>query len=170
MNTICGTAALWNVLMPPRVSFADEPRISSAHNPTRNVISPVDPAQLALWKQRWKESIISNARGRYCDKELGEEIGWLISPLLDGFYYGYLATADAQWIDRLVDWTDSWIRRGVTEPDGFVGWPKVGAAGTPVDDLDSYDADSLLGEAMALKPVVLASALILKDAALKAKY
>ncbi len=97
---------------------------------------------------------------------MGEEIGWLISPLSQGFYNGYLATGDARWLDRLADWTDAWVRRGVTEPDGYIGWPKVGAAGTDVDNLDSFDADSLLGEAMALRPVVLASAAILKDPAL----
>ena len=30
----------------------------------------------------------NDARNRYCDRELGEEIGWLITPFLDGFYYG----------------------------------------------------------------------------------
>ena len=69
---------------------------------------------------------------------------------------------EVQWIDRLVECTDAWMKRGVTEPDGYVGWPKVGAAGTDVDDLDSYYADSLLGEAMVLRPVVLMSALIVR--------
>jgi len=66
---------------------------------------------------------------------------------------GFLLTGDTRWLDRLIDWTDAWIKRGVTEPDGYVGWPKVGAAGTDVDNLDSYHADNLLGEAMALAAV-----------------
>jgi len=39
-----------------------------------------------------------------------------------------------------------------------------------VDDLNSYDADSLLGEAMALRPVVLMAGQILKDPALAPQY
>lgn len=109
-------------------------------------------------------------QSRYCDTETGEEIGWLISPLLNGFYYGYLATGDIRWIDRLIDWTDAWVRRGVVEPDGYIGWPKIGAAGTSADNLDAYYADSLVGEAMALKPVVLLSAAVLADPALKPRY
>ena len=163
-------AAVWVSLALTHASFADEPGSSVAQNPGRQGIVPDSPAKMAVWKQRWRENIIVRARARYCDKEMGEEIGWLISPLLNGFYYGYLATADVQWVDRLVDWTDSWIRRGVMEPDGYVGWPRVGAAGNDVDNLNSYNADSLLGEAMALQPAVLMSALILKDLALKAKY
>ena len=27
-------------------------------------------------------------------KETGEELGWLVSPFLNGFYYGYMATRD----------------------------------------------------------------------------
>jgi hypothetical protein len=58
----------------------------------------------------------------------------------------------------------------VTEPDGYPGWPKVNAAGTDVDKLNSYDSDSLLGEAMVLEPVVLMSKKILETPELKAKY
>jgi len=69
-----------------------------------------------------------------------------------------------------IDWADCWIRRAVKEPDGFIGWPKIGAAGTDVDNLDSFNADSLLGEAMALRPLVLMSGEILRDPALAARY
>jgi hypothetical protein len=58
----------------------------------------------------------------------------------------------------------------VTEPDGFTGWPKRDAAGTDTNQLNSYIADSLLGEAMALRPVTLMAGQILKDPALQAKY
>ncbi|MGH6857575.1 MAG: hypothetical protein ACRECP_08035 [Methylocella sp.] len=101
---------------------------------------------------------------------MGEEIGWAISPLLIGFYYGYLATAETQWVEKFVDCTDSWIGRAVREPDGYVGWPKLGAAGTDVDGLNSFYADSLLGEAMVLRPVTQMSALILRTPALEARY
>ncbi len=56
------------------------------------------------------------------------------------------------------------------EPDGYIGWPKRGAAGTYVDNLNSYYADSLLGEAMALRPVVLMSGVILNNPVLKARF
>jgi hypothetical protein len=126
----------------------------------------IAPEKRAAWMQRWQAAILREATARYCDSVLGEEIGWLMSPILGGFYEGYLATGDAAWLERLQDWTDAWAARAVTEPDGYPGWPKLGAAGTEVDDLDSYVADSLLGEAMALRPIVLAAAAILRDPAL----
>lgn len=39
--------------------------------------------------ERWETYILSGARKRYCDTETGEQVGWLISPFLNGFYYGY---------------------------------------------------------------------------------
>ncbi|HXR07822.1 MAG TPA: twin-arginine translocation signal domain-containing protein [Candidatus Acidoferrum sp.] len=130
----------------------------------------IPPSLAKSWLEQWQKYILSDARSRFCDKELGEEIGWLISPFLSGFYYGWLATHDAGWVDRLVDWTDAWVGRGLTEPDGFIGWPKREAAGTDTDQLNSYNADSLLGEAMALRPVTRMAGQILKDPALKPKY
>jgi hypothetical protein len=130
----------------------------------------MDRAKLAGWEAAWKRNIFAETGNHYCDKEKGEEIGWLISPLLKGFYYGYMATGDPKWVRMLVDCTDAWIKRAVTEPDGYPGWPKVGAAGTPVDDLDDLYADSMLGEAMALRPVVLMSSQILMVPALKERF
>ena len=124
------------------------------HNPT-------------TWLTPWKANILAGSKTRYCDTETGEELGWLMSPFLEGFSYGYLATKDTDWIDRLVDWTDSWFKRGVTEPDGFTGWPKKGTGGLIEDQLNT---DSLLGEAMAFRPVVRLAAAILNDPTLKAKY
>src|SRR6266487_315992 len=54
------------------------------HQPTR-----MHDAKLEDWRSKWESNILSEARNRYCDKEMGEEIGWLISPFLTGFYYGY---------------------------------------------------------------------------------
>jgi len=121
----------------------------------------------ADWLRKWEKSIVESSRDRYCDKETGEELGWLISPFLSGYFYGYEATKDPQWIDRLVDWTDSLVSRKVKEPDGFEGWPKA-ADGGSVEE--SYFTDSLLGEAMAMKPVVLMSSEILRRTALKKIY
>ena len=117
------------------------------------------------WLARWKKNILGRARSRYCDKEMGEKLGWLVSPFLNGFYYGYLATRDPKWVEMLIDWMDSCVRRGIEEPDGFVGWPKSG-----MDATESFYTDSLLGEAMALRPVVLAADEILKTPALKSKF
>ncbi|MFI5385105.1 MAG: hypothetical protein ACHQ50_03200 [Fimbriimonadales bacterium] len=127
----------------------------------------IDPGLKQDWMARWEKNILGDSRNRYCDKETGEEIGWLISPFLDGFYNGYLATHDTKWIDRLIDWTDSWIGRGVKEPDGYIGWPKAGTGGLVEDQLFT---DSLLGEAMGFRPVVLLSGLILKDPSLRKAY
>jgi len=117
------------------------------------------------WLARWEKNILSRARSRYCDKEMGEQLGWLVSPFLNGFYYGYLATRDPKWVEMLIDWMDSCVRRGIEEPDGFVGWPKSG-----MDATESFYTDSLLGEAMALRPVVLMADEILKNPALKGKF
>ena len=126
----------------------------------------LDDATAKDWLARWEKNILGDLRNRYCDRETGEEIGWLISPFLNGFYYGYRATRDAKWADLLVDWADSWIKRGVREPDGYLGWPKGGTGGAYTQD---FHTDSQLGEAMALRPVVLMADTILKTPALKAK-
>jgi hypothetical protein len=91
----------------------------------------------------------------------------LISPFLNGFYFGYEATRDPKWVALLADWAEAWLRRGVKEPDGCTGWPKRGSGGALAEGLLS---DSLLGEAMGLRPVVLMAAEILKTPALKAAY
>jgi hypothetical protein len=127
----------------------------------------MDDAQAKDWLARWERNIVGDLRNRYCDKETGEEIGWLISPFLNGFYYGYRATRDTQWLDRLIDWADAWIKRGVKEPDGFIGWPKAGTGGAFTRD---FTTDSQLGEAMGLCPLVLMASDVAKTPALKEKY
>src|SRR4029077_11285024 len=127
----------------------------------------LDSAQAKDWLTRWEKNILNSARSRYCDKEMGEELGWLVSPILNGFYYGYLATHDSTWMERLIEWTDACIKRAVKEPDDFVGWPKGDGGG---GDSKEYSADSLLGEAMLLRPVVLMADRILKTPALKEKW
>jgi hypothetical protein len=127
----------------------------------------VNPALAKDWLARWQEHILSEAKTRYCDTEMSEELGWLVSPFLNGFYYGYRATGDVVWLQRLADWTQAWISRGIKEPDGFVGWPKGGTGGNVETDLYS---DSLLGEAMALRPAVLAAHDILDDPKANAKF
>jgi hypothetical protein len=130
----------------------------------------MNDAKLKDWLLRWERNILGENAMRYCNVEMGEELGWKMSPFLNGFYYGYLATGNILWVDRLLACTDAWIRRAVKEPDGFLGWPKVGAAGTKVDDLDNFYADSMLGEAMVLAPVVLMAAEMERAPLLKEKY
>ena len=88
-------------------------------NPVPKATVEIDPALAKDWLARWERNILSDARNRYCDRETGEEIGWLISPFLNGFYHGYQATRDAKWVAQLAAWADAWIKRGVKEPDGF---------------------------------------------------
>ncbi len=127
----------------------------------------VDAATAKDWLARWEKFTLGSAQERACDKETGEGIGWLLSPRLTAFYYGYMATRDTKWVEMLVDWTDSWIRRGLKEPDGFVGWPR--------EDDESEAAhirysDSILAEAMGFCPVVHMAGEILKTPALKKKW
>ena len=119
------------------------------------------------WLKRWEQNILGEERNRYCDIELGEELGWKVSPYLNGFYYGFRATRDVKWLEHLTDWGDAWIKRGIKEPDGFLGWPKAGTGGSVAENLYT---DSLLGEAMALRPLVLMAAEIQKDSSLKQKF
>lgn len=127
----------------------------------------IEPDIARDWLARWEKRIVADARGRSCDKELGEELGWLVSPYLYGFHYGHLATGDEKWIALFMDWTDACIRRATKEPDGFLGWPKGDGGG---GDSNEYSADSLLGEAMLLRPMVLMAAHIRKTPALATKW
>jgi len=120
------------------------------------------------WRERWEQSITEAARKRYCDTAMGEEIGWLVSPFLAGFYYGYLATRDPRWVDRFVEWADAWIRRGIREPDGYTGWPRPGGASTGA--VPDFVTDNQLGEAMALRPLTLMADTIRKTPELRGRY
>jgi hypothetical protein len=133
----------------------------------------MDPALASDWMRRWKQNILDDSRkSRYCDKEMGEELGWLVSPFVNGFYYGYMATGDREWVVRLMDWGDSVIKRGVKEPDGYIGWPKNFADEQRQAGVEGADSitDSELGEAMFLRPLVLMAGEILKTPALKKEY
>ncbi|HSU56455.1 MAG TPA: hypothetical protein VLT36_20515 [Candidatus Dormibacteraeota bacterium] len=127
----------------------------------------VAPPLRGDWLAAWEKHIMAETQHRYCDHEMGEELGWLMSPFLNGFYYGYLATGEVKWVEQLVEWADSWIERGVKEPDGFIGWPKTGTGGAVEKELYT---DSLLGEAMAFPPVVLIAGEILKRPELKERF
>jgi len=130
----------------------------------------MDDAKFNDWLSRWKKNIVGDARNRYCDKAMGEDIAWLVTPFTDGFYYGFMATGDRKWAAMLTDWTDSCVNRAKKEPDGFVGWPSPAAAGTKVDNLDDFNADSMLSDAMAIRAAVLLAAEVRRNPALQAAY
>jgi hypothetical protein len=136
----------------------------------RHELLRMNDAKFKDWLSRWERNILSENAMRYCNSEMGEELGWKMSPFQSGFYYGYLATGNILLVDRLLACTDAWIKRGVKGPDGYLGWPKVGAAGSKVDHLDDLYADSMVGEAMALAPVVLMAAEIRRTPLLEEKY
>jgi hypothetical protein len=74
----------------------------------------IDAARAKDWQARWERFFLDDAhKNRYCDTEMGEELGWVVSPFLEGFYYGYLATQDSKWVVMLIDWTDACIKRAV---------------------------------------------------------
>ena len=93
-----------------------------------------------------------------------------MTPIMDGYYYGYMATKNTKYVDMLVDWTDSLIKRAVKEPDGYVGWPSKARPARAVDNLDNYNADSFLSDAMVFRPIVLMAGEMIKNPALKEKY
>ena len=140
-------------------------RVLSAAKPDR--ASWIDSGTAKDWFARWEQRIVADARGRSCDKELGEELGWLVSPYLNGFHCGHLATGDDKWIVLFMDWADACIRRATKEPDGFLGWPKGDGGG---GDSAESSADSLRGEAMMLRPIVLMASHIRKTPPLTAKW
>lgn len=57
---------------------------------------PQGAASTADWLARWEKNILGDTRSRYCDREMGEELGWLVSPFLSGFYI-------AQWLIAMHD-------------------------------------------------------------------
>ena len=152
-----GLAGITVAVSPPRRAFAADPTTTIEG----------EAALRQDWLARWQKSILGDLANRYCDREIGEELGWLVSPFLNGCYYGYLATGDAAWIERLVDWTDACLKRTVAEPDGFPGWPKGDGGGGASKE---FQADSLRGEAMLLRPVVLAAARIRATPTLQSRW
>src|SRR5207244_3435558 len=73
-----------------------------------------------------------------------------------------------KWVEMLIDWADSVIKRGVKAPDGYLGWPKDRGASTTA--MPDFTTDNQLGEAMGLRPIVLMAATIRKTPSLRDKY
>jgi len=168
----CVLALAW--ILPSGLSVAQGQAKGETTGTLAQAGPPMDPAVAKDWMQRWRQNIIrDSSKERYCDKEVGEQIGWLVSPFLNAYYYGYMATGEHEWVDRLIDWTDSVVKRGIKEPDGYIGWPKD-ENGDVLDYLPPGEhlryTDVEVGDAMFFRPVVLMAGEILKTPDLKKKY
>ena len=85
-------------------------------------LARMDAAKRKSWLALWDKEISTEAsERRTCDSMMGEDIAWRVAPALDGFYYGYMATRDAKYVDMLVDWTDSLIQRAIWGQADAVG-------------------------------------------------
>jgi hypothetical protein len=159
------SAAAAGMTLFPELPTTAAPAGGQASN--RQTAEPPKHSSTEGWLARWEQNILRSARKRYCDTETGEQIGWLMSPFLEGFYHGYKVTRDLKWLVHSVDWAESWFKRVVNEPDGFPGWPKRGTGGRNAAE---FLSDSLLGEAMGLRPLVLLAGIIDKTPALKERF
>ncbi|MGO8703096.1 MAG: hypothetical protein ACLQVA_04695 [Candidatus Brocadiia bacterium] len=134
----------------------------------------MDPALAREWMQRWKETILRESRTRWCDQVMGEAIADVVGgPFLSGFCQGYMATGDREWVDRFIDWTDSVVKRGVKEPDGYIGWPRDENGDVLEylpDGMKERYTDTEVGDAWFFRPIVLMAGEILKSPALKKEY
>ncbi|MFC1654405.1 hypothetical protein ACFL2F_01260 [Myxococcota bacterium] len=137
----------------------------------------VDKCQEALdiWDQRMR-----NDSGRdYCTAQ-GESMGWVEGHILNAFAYGYLATRDTVYLDKLVQHIDGAIcRSNECDPCLFTretydanlapewGWYEV-------SDWYSEDGvtrfDFMVGEGIMLQAVVLFIEAVRSDPALSADY
>ena len=99
-----------------------------------------------------------------------ENLDWQIAPVLTGIYYGYMATSNAKYVDEMVACADEIISYAVTEPDGYPGWPSPDPDNQEPDTSVTYNADSILGEAAILRPIVLMAYQMTTNPALQAKY
>jgi len=69
---------------PLQLAFGQE---SSEHR-----MLTMDPAKSKVWLSRWEVNITNENPMGYCVAATGDGIGWGMTPFLQGFYYGYLAT------------------------------------------------------------------------------
>jgi hypothetical protein len=54
---------------------------SNAADTVKNRPAPAAADALAQdWLPRWEQKITGAMRTRYCDRETGEQLGWLVSP------------------------------------------------------------------------------------------
>ena len=82
MNTIRISVAgtLWLAVCCSAMSASEEVVTQEDRSP---MVKMVD-AKYGDWIARWEKNITGDARNRYCDKAMGEDIGWLMTPFMDG--------------------------------------------------------------------------------------
>ena len=142
-------------------------------NPNWGMTLTVDPpAQQAQWLALWDQNITGTYTGYDTAKTaVGEDLDWLITPPMEGFYYGWMATHNTKYVDMFASWANDFLIRAKIEPDGYPGWPAPDASGTPVTlPLGTYNADSMLGDAAVFRTIILMSYQMINDPALQAKY
>src|ERR1017187_2941471 len=68
------------VLAAARMASLSNKPLATAVNGEFPGNAPValDAALATDWLAQWEKNILSDARNRYCDRELGEEVGWLV--------------------------------------------------------------------------------------------
>ena len=132
---------------------------------------------LQEWLTDWNANITGTDTGyRTCATAMGEDLDWLLTPPLEGMYYGYMATGNTKYVDMFADWTDTFLARAVIEPDGYPGWPAADASGTsqtaPGLQANLYNdiADSMLGDAAAFRVIALMAYQMINNPALQATY
>ena len=60
-------------------------------------LTKMDPAMQKDWLARWDKELVSDTKNfRECERDVGEGIAFGMTPAMDGFYYGYMATQDAE--------------------------------------------------------------------------
>ncbi len=139
--------------------------------------TPTTPGSLQEWLTDWDQNVTGTDTGyRTCATAIGEDLDWLLTPPLEGMYYGYMATGNTKYVAMFADWTDTFLARAKIEPDGYPGWPAADASGTsqtaPGLQANLYTdvADSMLGDAAAFRVIALMAWQMIHNPALNATY
>ena len=116
----------------------------------------------------------ATARDRYCDKEMGEEIGWLVSPFLNGVLlrlHGHGRPRVGGPADRLGRLRHQARREGAGRLHRLAQGRRTTASSITFRRREKLRyTDVEVGDAMFLRPLVLMAGEILKTPALKEKY
>jgi hypothetical protein len=118
---------------------------------------------------KWKTYILDAERNRYYETAQGEDLGWLEAPILQGLAYGYRASGDRMWLDKLVTHFDVMVNRLAPNPeawDDYLGWYHVG--GYTTDGRTQFDF--IVSEGQILHAVALFIESIRNDPALHPGY
>jgi acetyl esterase/lipase len=64
---------------------------AAAQRPARDFrkewkMARMDEARSKEWLARWEKNMVNEERNRYCDKAVGEDVAWLMTPFMDGLW------------------------------------------------------------------------------------